>query len=92
MNNARESTSVDNIELKTVIDTRYSWWCLHYGDRKLWQAIVSKSDDGSEEVGKVWDYGPKDYLVEQCVSQGYGYRVLRYKKNGKIEIREDKSV
>lgn len=35
-----------------------------------------------------WDYGSKKYLIEECKKYKYEYEILRYKRNGKIEIVE----
>lgn len=78
----------DRLNIQSVlIQIRYCNWGGHTRDNRMWEGIVAVPGDG---LGKNngWDYGSKEYLIEECKKYGYEYEVLRYKRNGKIEIIE----
>lgn len=70
-----------------LIQIRYCNWGGHPRDNRLWEAIVAVPGDGLER-NHGWGYDTKEHLIEECKKYGYEYEVLRYKRNGKIEIVE----
>jgi len=78
----------DSLNIQSVlIQIRYCNWGGHPRDNRMWEGIVAVPGDG---LGKNngWDYGSKKYLIEECKKYKYEYEILRYKRNGKIEIVE----
>lgn len=68
-----------------LIHIRYCRWGGHPKDNKWWEGIVARAGDGLS-VGDGWDYDTKDMLIKKCKQLGYEYQVLKYKRNGQIEI------
>ncbi len=68
-----------------LIHIRYCRWGGHPKDNKWWEGIVARAGDGLS-VGDTWDYDTKDMLIKKCKQLGYEYQVLKYKRNGQIEI------
>lgn len=74
-----------------LIQIRYCWWGKHPHDNRFWEGIVAVPGDGLE-VGHAWDYGTKKQLIEECKKCGYEYEIIRYKRNGKVEIIESSII
>lgn len=62
----------------------YCWWGGQFLDRKhAWCAIEEKTQN-------IWDYGSREYLVNEAIKNHQSYKVERHHKNGEISILEER--
>lgn len=77
--------------MNVLIRIQYCRWGGNPKDNWAWEGIVMKEGDGMR-VGDGWDYDLKEHLIQKCLNKGYDYEVVRYKRNGQIQVVETNQI
>lgn len=64
-----------------VLQIFYEWWGGNPGDRRFWTSRIK----GESEA---YDYGTKEQLKYQAISNGWGYEILRHHRDGRVSVIE----